>query len=113
MTSQADTVEELELKYCEQCGGLWLRSRGSKECYCAGCARFLAELPPRRRDNRRRDGSGPLRRRLRRQYREPGMEPEVLQCALAAKRREEQEMAAQPAWAEAELPQEAGAYDHD
>lgn len=57
----------LELKYCEQCGGLWLRRRGSRECYCRACAHFLEQMPARRRDNRRHGGSGPLRRRLRRQ----------------------------------------------
>ena len=74
MTSQRDSAVGLELKYCEQCGGLWLRSRGSADCYCAACARFLENIPPRRPDNRRRGGSGPLRRRMRRQQREPGTE---------------------------------------
>ena len=36
----------LELKYCERCGGLWLRGVGDREIYCAGCARAVAELPP-------------------------------------------------------------------
>ena len=36
----------LDLKYCERCGGLWLRPRTSAEVYCAGCAPAMAELPP-------------------------------------------------------------------
>jgi hypothetical protein len=39
--------EELrfELKYCECCGGLWLRPAGGGQTYCAGCARQMGELP--------------------------------------------------------------------
>jgi hypothetical protein len=33
----------LELKYCERCGGLWLRPVGSGEVFCAKCAREVAE----------------------------------------------------------------------
>jgi hypothetical protein len=36
----------LELKYCERCGGLWLRPVGSGQIYCADCGRAMAELPP-------------------------------------------------------------------
>lgn len=35
-----------ELKYCERCGGLWLRPVGGGQIYCAGCGREMAELPP-------------------------------------------------------------------
>ena len=41
------------LKYCERCGGLWLRRQGTGGVYCGGCrARFtgignLEEAPPR------------------------------------------------------------------
>jgi len=31
-------VVHLELKYCESCGGLWLRPRGSSRVECASCA---------------------------------------------------------------------------
>jgi hypothetical protein len=34
----------LELKYCERCGGLWLRLRGSGEVFCAACSAQMAEL---------------------------------------------------------------------
>ena len=39
--------EELrfELKYCERCGGLWLRPAGGGQTYCASCARQMSELP--------------------------------------------------------------------
>jgi hypothetical protein len=36
----------LELKYCERCGGLWLRPVGGGQIYCKGCGRDLAEMPP-------------------------------------------------------------------
>jgi Zn-finger nucleic acid-binding protein len=36
---------ELELKYCERCGGLWLRLHGDSEVYCARCRTQMAELP--------------------------------------------------------------------
>jgi len=35
----------VELKYCERCGGLWLRPSGTDEVYCAPCAQRMAELP--------------------------------------------------------------------
>lgn len=31
-------VLQVELKYCEACGGLWLRRLGSREVYCERCA---------------------------------------------------------------------------
>jgi Zn-finger nucleic acid-binding protein len=34
-------VIQLELKYCERCGGLWLRRRGTAEVYCAACAQEM------------------------------------------------------------------------
>jgi len=36
----------LDLKYCERCGGLWLRPQPSGEVYCNGCAQAMAELAP-------------------------------------------------------------------
>ena len=36
----------LELKYCERCGGLWLRPVGGEQIYCSACGRAMAELPP-------------------------------------------------------------------
>jgi hypothetical protein len=46
--SQVDL--KMELKYCERCGGLWLRECGAGTVYCANCAGDVSELPlPRRR----------------------------------------------------------------
>lgn len=44
---EADVMEivELELKYCERCGGLWLRPQGEDEVYCGVCRLKVAELP--------------------------------------------------------------------
>lgn len=41
------SVNELqfELKYCERCGGLWLRPAGGGQVYCLACGRQMAELP--------------------------------------------------------------------
>jgi hypothetical protein len=37
---------QFELKYCERCGGLWLRPVGGGQVYCAACWRQMAQLPP-------------------------------------------------------------------
>jgi hypothetical protein len=44
MESVGEVFEQLELKYCERCGGLWLRPRGAEEVYCAECAPKMAEV---------------------------------------------------------------------
>jgi Zn-finger nucleic acid-binding protein len=36
---------QVELKYCEHCGGLWLRQYGIEQVYCASCVPRIAELP--------------------------------------------------------------------
>jgi hypothetical protein len=36
-------IVELELKYCERCGTLWLRPTGSSQVYCGSCAPKMAE----------------------------------------------------------------------
>ena len=36
---------EVELKYCERCGALWLRRRGVEEVYCIACVPKMAEFP--------------------------------------------------------------------
>ncbi len=43
---QTQQDERLELKYCERCGGLWLRPVGGGQIYCVGCGREMAQLPP-------------------------------------------------------------------
>jgi hypothetical protein len=35
----------VELKYCERCGGLWLRPQGDGEVYCGSCRLRLADMP--------------------------------------------------------------------
>jgi hypothetical protein len=48
-------VIQLELKYCERCGGLWLRLRDVEGVYCAVCVLEVLELPaPRRSASRPR-----------------------------------------------------------
>lgn len=42
----SDPYPKLELKYCERCGGLWLRLQGSDAVYCAACAEAVRQLPP-------------------------------------------------------------------
>ena len=37
---QMETVF-LELKYCERCGGLWLRRKGDAQVHCESCLRCL------------------------------------------------------------------------
>lgn len=35
----------VELKYCEHCGGLWVRERGAGVVYCGKCQALVADLP--------------------------------------------------------------------
>lgn len=35
----------VELKYCEHCGGLWVRECGAGTVYCEQCQRKVADLP--------------------------------------------------------------------
>jgi len=52
METEGTGIIELELKYCERCGGLWLRIRGRDDVYCAPCALQISDLP----------GTGPRKR---------------------------------------------------
>jgi Zn-finger nucleic acid-binding protein len=36
---------QVELKYCERCGGLWLRQQGKGGVYCGSCSVLLAAMP--------------------------------------------------------------------
>ena len=38
-------IIQMELKYCERCGGLWLRVHGAEAVYCAYCALMMSGLP--------------------------------------------------------------------
>ena len=43
----------LELKYCEHCGGLWLRQCGAPGVYCPKCQPKVEDLPvPRKKPHR-------------------------------------------------------------
>ena len=43
----------VELKYCEHCGGLWVRERGAGTVYCEKCQPKVADLPaPKRKRGR-------------------------------------------------------------
>jgi hypothetical protein len=37
---------QLELKYCERCGALWLRPQGSDLVFCGSSALVMAGLAP-------------------------------------------------------------------
>jgi len=37
---------QLELKYCERCGALWLQPQGSDLVFCGFCALVMAGLAP-------------------------------------------------------------------
>jgi len=45
-SSRSANESQFELKYCERCGGLWLRPVGGCQVYCVACARQMRELPP-------------------------------------------------------------------
>ena len=48
-----DAVVRVELKYCEHCGGLWLRECGAGTVYCESCTQRVADLPiPKKRAGR-------------------------------------------------------------
>jgi hypothetical protein len=62
------TEDHVELKYCERCGGLFLRPLGASVIHCGGCALYLAAEPQlaevigetgRRRSRPARLGKGP------------------------------------------------------
>ena len=36
---------QVELKYCERCGGLWLRPQGADGVHCGSCRLRLAAMP--------------------------------------------------------------------
>ena len=42
-------IVRLELKYCERCGGLWMRTWGTEDVYCPSCAVQMSDLPAVRR----------------------------------------------------------------
>jgi hypothetical protein len=50
----SEKTVRLELKYCEHCGGLWLRECGAGVVYCVNCLPRIAELPPARKNEKER-----------------------------------------------------------
>ena len=55
MEQDFDAIQ-MELKYCERCGALWLRLIGSELIFCSPCSVILAGLA---RDPRFREHRGP------------------------------------------------------
>ena len=45
MESLSDVLVPMELKYCERCGGLWLRESEHEEIYCPGCRPEMVDMP--------------------------------------------------------------------
>jgi Zn-finger nucleic acid-binding protein len=45
MDSDTTALVQLELKYCERCGGLWLRRHIAEGAYCRSCAVILEDFP--------------------------------------------------------------------
>jgi hypothetical protein len=44
-TKNKNSEVRVELKYCERCGGLWVRECGTGEVYCGRCLAQIADLP--------------------------------------------------------------------
>ena len=49
MEKEGLEIVRLELKYCERCGGFWIRTMGTEDVYCPLCAVQMSDLPPVRR----------------------------------------------------------------
>ena len=49
METEGLEIIRLELKYCERCGGLWMRAQGSGDVHCPSCALEMQDLPSHRR----------------------------------------------------------------
>jgi hypothetical protein len=45
MNKNESCYEQVELKYCERCGGLFLRPLGNVRAYCRACMPLMAEFP--------------------------------------------------------------------
>lgn len=43
--SDRSSEVRVELKYCEHCGGLWVRERGTGNVFCEKCQGTVDELP--------------------------------------------------------------------
>ncbi len=49
----------VELKYCEHCGGLWVRERGAGVVYCEKCQPKVDDLPAAKRTRKPKLPAGP------------------------------------------------------
>jgi hypothetical protein len=65
---------QVELKYCERCGGLWLRAQGTNGIYCASCCVWLAAARSPARQPLRSRKSWRRKERGRQQSRDVGSE---------------------------------------
>jgi len=45
MKSEDLEIVHLELKYCECCGGLWLRPKNADDVYCESCVLQMSDFP--------------------------------------------------------------------
>lgn len=45
MESEGLEITRLELKYCERCGRLWLRQRGTGNVHCVVCTSEASTFP--------------------------------------------------------------------
>jgi len=72
----------VELKYCEHCGGLWVRERGAGVVYCERCQPQVEDLAVRSKRGRR--PSLPVRRSAAVDSQCPGIADEDLQGFAAA-----------------------------
>jgi Zn-finger nucleic acid-binding protein len=45
MANEGWEIIRLELKYCERCGGLWLRQQGTGRVVCAACVSEVSDFP--------------------------------------------------------------------
>ena len=59
MPFSSSDIIQLELKYCERCGGLRLRPKDSPVHYCVPCRRLLDEMAPARYHRGRRNSPRP------------------------------------------------------
>ncbi len=68
---------QVELKYCERCGGLWLRPQGTDGVYCASCGVRLAAMP--------NPGEAPPRKARRRKARAQGTDVQQEAIQISAR----------------------------
>jgi hypothetical protein len=54
MDKEGELILRLELKYCERCGALWLRTAGGQESYCVDCFAQLQNWPKAKESSKRR-----------------------------------------------------------